>query len=627
MGRIVQDVVTQELFGRLQGPGLNPEIFVMSSLPLRDIASCKVKLDTPMILPIALSNSLLASTPVKPWNLVLNGSSRSKIIVAPGATSSMKYGAAEIQNYVRQMTGATLKIVFPKAGSSGLGSHNIVLADDAAVARREHRSAMGDEEFRIQTSASGIKITGGSQRGVMYGCFAFLEDVLGVRWYNSRITSVPRRKTISVSPSDVHGKPSFEYREPYFDESFGKEWSVHNRLNGNAQRLDASVGGKVSYGRFVHTFNELVPPEVYFDKHPEYFSMVNGTRMKGYYQLCLTNPDVVKIAVAKVEEWIKENPEATIFSVSQNDTYANCQCPDCVAVEHEEGAPSGPLLRFVNSVAEAIGKKHPKVLIDTLAYQWSEKPPLKTKPRSNVRIRIALIGACFSHPLDGCQENSVPFSNLKQWAKVTGQIYVWHYTTNFANYLQPLPNLDEISGDIKLFKKYGVVGCFDEGGYAPGGGSELAGLKSYLLAKLMWNADRDPKEVIHDYVHGVYGPAAPYISKWIALIHASGRAQESHARIYDPPTAPYLSDSVLAEGTALFDKAERAAQLDPTALDEVGRLRLSLEYVQLMRAPAGSEAFKALAKTVADKVRTYGITSVREGEPVSQFLARIGQDH
>ena len=42
--------------------------------------------------------------------------------------------------------------------------------------------------------------------------------------------------------------------------------------NGNAQRLDDSVGGKVMYGPFVHTFNALVPPEQYFDTHPEYFS-------------------------------------------------------------------------------------------------------------------------------------------------------------------------------------------------------------------------------------------------------------------------------------------------------------------------------------------------------------------
>ena len=44
-------------------------------------------------------------------------------------------------------------------------------------------------------------------------------------------------------------------------------------------------------------FNELVPPDVYFDTRPEYFSLIDGKRRKGYYQLCLTNPDVLRITI------------------------------------------------------------------------------------------------------------------------------------------------------------------------------------------------------------------------------------------------------------------------------------------------------------------------------------------
>ena len=105
---------------------------------------------------------------------------------------------------------------------------------------------------------------------------------------------------------------------------------------------------------FVHTFNALVSPELYFDEHPEYFSLINGKRMKGEYQLCLTNPDVLRIAVESVRSWIKANPDATIMSVSQNDVYFQCQCDNCRAVEEEEEAAIGPVLRFVNAVADAM---------------------------------------------------------------------------------------------------------------------------------------------------------------------------------------------------------------------------------------------------------------------------------
>ena len=153
----------------------------------------------------------------------------------------------------------------------------------------------------------------------------------------------------------------------------------------------------------------------------------------------------------------------------------------------------------------------------------------------------------------------------------------------------------------------------------------MSELKSYLLAKLMWDPTRKPQPIIDDYVKGVYGKAALYILKWISLTHASGRDMKSHARIYDPPTAPYLSDQVLSEGEKLFDAAEDAASADPVALDEVMRARLCLEYVQVMRTVRTDPKWSKLAKTVADKIKQFGITQIREGEDVAQFLKRIGQ--
>ncbi|HZO92105.1 MAG TPA: DUF4838 domain-containing protein [Chthonomonadaceae bacterium] len=575
---------------------------------------------------LTLGLLLAALTPAagQQITLVKNGKSAYAILLAPGATPAMRHGAEELQQFLRQMSGAKLPILEPEAGASDLPSHLIVIADANVLAGRGEGPRLGEEEFRIHTEPPRLVISGGGKRGALYGCYAFLEDVLGCRWFTPRISKIPKRRTITVGPLDMREKPAFEYREPYYTEAFDRDWAVRNRTNGNGQRLDESVGGKVSYGKFVHTFNELVPPDVYYDTHPEYFSLINGKRMKGYYQLCLTNPDVLRITIEKVKQWIKENPTATIFSVSQNDTYNNCQCDNCKAVEREEGAPSGPLLRFVNAVADAIAKEYPHVLIDTLAYQWSEDPPKLTKPRPNVRIRLAPIGACVGHPMDKCDANKHVFENLAAWSKITDQLYIWHYSTNFANYLQPLPDLDEIAGDIPLFKQHGVVGLFYEGDYAPGGGGEMSELKAYLMAKLMWNPDRDPKPIIADFLEGVYGKAAPYIQRWLDLMHADVRARNVHVHIYDPPTAPYLSDTTLAEGVQLFDAAEKAVAEDPVALDQVQRARLALEYVQLMRAKdAGTR--EELARRVTEKLTRYHIGQVREGEPVAKFLERIQQ--
>lgn len=561
------------------------------------------------LLPLLVPAAGQSSGPVV--TLVRGGKAQAAIVLPANPSPATRHGAAELQRFLREMSGAELPV--QAEGQSKRPPAGIFLRQDPALA---------EEEYRVRTEPGKVILAGGGKRGTLYGCYALLEDALGCRWFTPRISRIPKRPTISVGPLDLHGRPAFEYRYPYYTEAFDPDWSVRNRTNG-CERLDDSLGGKVTYGKFVHTFSDIIAPKDYYATHPEYFSLVDGKRQDGYAQLCLTNPDVLRITIETVRRWIREHPEATIFSVSQNDTYKNCQCDNCRAVDKEEGAPSGLMLRFVNQVADAIAKEAPRVLIDTLAYQWTEDPPKLARPRPNVRIRLAPIGACFGHALDGCDANRAAFANLQAWAKITDQLYVWHYSTNFANYLQPLPDLDEIAADIPLFKKTGVVGLFYEGDYAPGGGGEMAELKSYLMAKLMWDPARDSKPVIAEFLQGVYGPAAPAIRQWLDLLHAPVRTKRVDARIYDPPTAPYLSDATLAQGVQLFDAAEKAAAADPVALDQVQRARLALEYVQLMRAPAGTPQRDALARGVAAKIRKYGIGQVREGEPVERFLERI----
>ncbi len=81
-----------------------------------------------------------------------------------------------------------------------------------------------------------------------------------------------------------------------------------------------------------------MPPAKHFKDHPEYFSLIDGKRRAERSQLCLTNPDVLRIAIEQVETWIKEHPDATIFSVSQNDWEGWCECDKCRRVEAEEAA-------------------------------------------------------------------------------------------------------------------------------------------------------------------------------------------------------------------------------------------------------------------------------------------------
>jgi hypothetical protein len=568
---------------------------------------------------------LTAATAAFPRDLTLvkDGKVASFIALPSDRSAAMRHGAEEIQRYLKEMSGATVPIIDGNVLSAQdaqdklRGAVGIIILSDAKLA---------EEELRVRTDKNTVTISGGGKRGAMYGCYAFLEDVLGCRWYNARVTKIPKQTTISVPSLNIHQKPAFEYREPFWTEAFDGDWAARNRTNGHSQYLSDQQGGHVVYYPFVHSFSTLIPPDKYFDTHPEYFSMINGRRVSDK-QLCLTNPDVIELAVKRVDEWISAHPEATIISVSQNDTDGNCQCPVCQAVEKEEGAPSGVLLRFVNAVADEIAERHPNILIDTLAYQWSEKPPLHVRPHKNVRIRIAPIDACFGHGLDRCDANKSALANLRAWARITDQLYVWHYCTNFANYLQPLPDLDEISRDIPLFKRTGVVGLFYEGDYAAGGGGEMAELKAWLMAKLMWDPSKPAEALITEYLNGVYGPAAPKMQQWLDLLHAAPRHDKAlKVHIYDSSTATYLSDATLDQGITLFNEAAKAASDDPAAGAEVDRARMALNYVLYRRrgadyTPAG--ATETIGKTLAAQIKRYGVTQASEGGSVQEFLGTM----
>lgn len=99
-------------------------------------------------------------------------------------------------------------------------------------------------------------------------------------------------------------------------------------------------GGGIKYadGFFVHTFTKLLPPEKYFDEHPEYFAEVDGARLREKTQLCLSNPEVLELVTARVLDELRKQPDAGIFSVSQDDNYNGCTCERCRAINEAEAA-------------------------------------------------------------------------------------------------------------------------------------------------------------------------------------------------------------------------------------------------------------------------------------------------
>ena len=575
---------------------------------------------------LPLFSLLVAAEPLR---LAEHGKSAYSIVLSKDASPSEKHGANELQLFLAEMTGARLPIVTETAASK---SAPVIAIGAGAYTRLHGITPPKGESYILRTAGKQLLIAGGRERGSLYGVYGLL-DKLGCRWFTRDISRIPKRDPLTIDALNLTESPGFEYREPFFAEARERNWAVRNRANGATQDLDASVGGRVSYFPFVHSFEALMPVAEYFKDHPEYYSLIEGKRRNERTQLCLTNPDVLRISVAKVRQWIKENPEAKIISVSQNDWTGWCECDNCLRVEREEGGVhSGPILRFVNAVAAEIEKTNPDKLIDTLAYWYTEDPPAKTRPRPNVRIRLCPIGACEAHPYEKCERNAYFMKHLRDWSKITNQLYIWHYNTDFAGYLLPFPDYDELAADIPMYKRYGVVGIFLEGSTNSHGGAEDAEMRTYMMTRLLWNPATDVNRDIDEYLDAVYGPAARTMRAYHELRHKSVRAGQ-HIYIFQHSLAPSITEELLTDGARLLDQAELQATTEP-AKKRIQHYRLTLDYTKAARArqfrvndgeyvPAALDRAKELFSSVVARTRAFGIPEFREGTPLDAQVADV----
>jgi len=335
---------------------------------------------------------------------------------------------------------------------------------------------------------------------------------------------------------------------------------------------------------------------------------------------------VLKLAIACVRQWLKEHPEATIISVSQNDTGNWCQCETCKALDDAEGSPAASLLRFVNAIAEDIEHDYPHIRIDTLAYQYTRKPPKTLRPRQNVIVRLCSIECCFAHPLATCSSdaNRRFRDDIIAWEPVAPKLYVWDYTPNFAHYQQPFPNFDALQPNVRFYVEHRVKGLFEQGNSSSGGGGELGPLRAYLLAKLLWDPTTDLQAHTREFLSAYYGQAAPNLRSYLDLLESQVRDGKTHAHIYDSPRAPYLNDAFLQAADSLLAEAEQKAE-NETVRFRVQVARLPIWYVQLARQGRKTdETSAALLSRILAIARQAGISNISEAQTLEDWAKRMG---
>ncbi len=549
------------------------------------------------------------------------------IYVAADAIPSERYAAEEFRDFFAEASGARLRIV-----TAAQRSDRHVYIGDSALMRQSRAGfstvGLGPEDLRIVVRDDSIAIAGGRPRGTLYGVYTFLEDYLGVRFLTPDCTHVPALgEWRKIDPVDRIYRPPLAFRYSYYGEVNGNE-AFAARLRINTVPRHARFGGVTSRRLINHSFASQIPSRRYGKEHPEYYSLVDGKRLAQVHndsrdnEPCLTNPKVLEIVTAAVLQQIEREPEWSNISVSQNDNDEYCRCAPCAAIDAREGSPMGSLLTFVNAVAAAVKRDHPGIKVGTLAYWYTRKPPLDLRPADNVQIQLASIECSQLQPIDhpDSKLNAAFRDDLRGWGRISDDICIWSYMTNFHNYLLPCPNLHTIEPNIRFFVANSARGVFMQGaGNAVG--AEFSGVRNYMASRLLWNPNLRGDELLDEFVRLYYGKAAPAIRQFIALMHENALAGGFEKSCFAHPADYGIDRETAARG---LEACRRAFEL---AEDDDIRARVERASIWAYRAAVGDLPMRLSgghrARWNRGGLEIDSVLSVEDAERARPYLRRL----
>ncbi len=524
-----------------------------------------------------------------------------------------RYAAAQLQHYIYKSTGVFIPYFSDRCPKR---SAEIIIGVNTRSAKNHIPSseidALGEEGCLIRTAGEDIIITGKTSRGTLYGVYEFLERFLGFCAYTKEVEKIDSLSELILPELNIKVIPDFEYRDAYFRHAFDGEFAAKCRFNSTLADLSCEKGGNLKFYNCHHSADDLVQPKLYFDTHPEYFALVNGKRTPD--QLCLSNPEVVRIALDTVKSWIKDNPDCRVFSVAQNDNENYCRCENCRAIDETEGSPAGSNITFVNKIAAEIAKTHPDLLIHTFAYQYTRIAPKTVKPMPNVIVRLCNIECEWGDNIESIakakpESKTAEFlNNIKEWSEICDRLYIWDYAVNFSHYLMPFPNFKTSAENLKIYKKYNIRGMLQQGNFSYGASPCMDDLKIYLYSRLMRDTSLNVDVLIKEFTDAVYGSAGKYMKEYVDLWCNTARGEYVH--LYEQPDASYITDELIEKSEELFKKALSAAETDEI------RKRIEYEYLSidfLKTVRIEDDALRA-AETdrFAKRVRAAGITEIME---------------
>lgn len=566
--------------------------------------------------------------------LLENGEVKVTVVYSEGASESLIAAADFMAATIDRMSGSSgVRTAVKKGGESGFSIYVGRAANSALI----DLSDVKDDGYKLEIKPEGIYIVGKTDDATRNGIYDFLETHLECMYVSPENTYVPLCPTVKLALEEKTVNPTITWRKVYQYESVQNGWYERLKMNGTiVKEGENSIELYNEWGTWCHSSFEFVPPEEYFDEHPEYYAKFLGKRRYQFNvlgrtfptHLCYTNEEVYQIAEAELVKRIEANPEVKFWDFSIMDTYfATCRCKECKKFNKEAGSEMGTLLAFLNRLADAIRDDYPDVYLSTLAYQRVKNPPKNMKCAPNLCINVCAFPGTQSYPYstEGGIKASREFAErVVEWGKICDNILVWDYVVNFTHLKLPFPNFEFQKENLEFYLENNIRFVFHQGSREPM--DENAEMRTYLLSRQLWDKDVDLLALAKKYVAVVYGDAAGLVEEYMDTANAAMIESGADLSLYDSPKkhkngylAPKLTDKYLELTEKMLEVAENS---DTVNVKAVEMLRVNALYAKMTDASWDYRAKKAAFEEFKALSEKYNFTKSGEIVEMSRFVEK-----
>lgn len=242
-----------------------------------------------------------------------------------------------------------------------------------------------------------------------------------------------------------------------------------------------------------------------------------GTDTTTCYSDSKVRADAIEMCINQIT---RKNKYAQFYYVSNN----VCECSACKAAEAKYGCKNAAYWTLVNEAAKALqnekGSKYKDSGINVVAYKNTSETP-NFNMESNVHVYVTSRDICSAHAINDkkCERNAAFASLIESWTKISDDVDVLDFFSDYNYYPVTFPNLAVIRSNMSFYAKTGVESVsmvWSENAVDRELGNVRAMLFDYLAKDPNMSASTYNKIMKYVFIE-YYGTPGQYIYEWYNL--------------------------------------------------------------------------------------------------------------